>query len=172
MTSTPQRPGDRGEPRKSPQLTLAQFRQLSEMRYQLLEFLHFSQNAAEAAGIRPQQHQLLLAVHGMPAHEEPSIANVARRLLLKHNSAVELVDRTIELGFLRRTRDLTDHRRILLRLTPSGERLLRSLTEHHLNELQEAGPRLIEALRRVIGGESAAQSGDGLVSLLSSEGGR
>jgi DNA-binding MarR family transcriptional regulator len=124
------------------------------MRFQLLKFLHFSQDAADRAAIRPQQHQLLLAVHGMPVNEEPSIANVAHRMLLKHNSAVELVDRTIELGFLRRTHDPTDHRRILLRLTAEGERLLGSLTEHHLNELEEAGPRLIESLRRVIGGES------------------
>jgi DNA-binding MarR family transcriptional regulator len=169
MTSTPQRLGGGGPSRKTAELTRAQFRQLSEMRYQLLKFLHFSQDAAEQAAIRPQQHQLLLAVHGMPAHEEPSIASVARRLLLKHNSAVELVDRTIELGYLRRTHDPTDHRRVLLRLTPEGERLLRSLTKHHLNELQEAGPRLIEALRRVVGGDSANRAGEDFAPSLASE---
>ena len=139
------------------------------MRYQLLKFLHFSQDAAERAAIRPQQHQLLLAVHGMPENVEPSIANVAQRMLLKHNSAVELVDRTIDLGYLRRTHDLTDHRRILLRLTPEGERLLRSLTEHHLNELEVAGPRLIESLRLVIGDESAGGIGEELAPSAASE---
>ena len=159
MSSTQPRAGAHGRSRKRAPLTLAQFRQLSELRYQLRKFLHFSQDAAERAAIRPQQHQLLLAVHGMPAEEEPSIANVAHRMLLKHNSAVELVDRTIELGFLRRTHDQIDHRRILLRLTPEGEQLLRSLTEHHLTELEEAGPRLIEALQRVISGEGAGDAG-------------
>ncbi len=169
MADSLRRPAGSGRSRKRPELTRAQFRQLSEMRYQLLKFLHFSQDAAERAAIRPQQHQLLLAIHGIPANEEPSIANVARRMLLKHNSAVELVDRTIELGFLRRTHDPTDHRRILLRLTPEGERLLRSLTEHHLNELQEAGPRLIEALRRVIGAKSANGAGESIVPPVGSE---
>lgn len=132
-----------------PTLTRAEFRQLAEFRYQLLRFLHFSQEAAEEVGLRPQQHQLLLAVQGMPAEVDPSIANVAARLLLKHNSAVELVDRTIEQGFLRRTPDPTDHRRILLRLTPEGERLLRSLAGYHLVELEETAPELIRALGRV-----------------------
>jgi DNA-binding MarR family transcriptional regulator len=169
MTPPPQRPGVSGRSRKSPEFTTAQFRQLSEMRYQLLKFLHFSQDAADRAGIRPQQHQLLLAVHGMPLNVEPSIANVAQRMLLKHNSAVELVDRTIDLGFLRRTHDLTDHRRILLRLTPEGERLLRSLTEHHVAELEVAGPRLIEFLRLVIGDEGTCRIGEELAPSAASE---
>jgi DNA-binding MarR family transcriptional regulator len=160
MVCTPQQLGGNGRSRKRSPLTPTQFRQLSELRYQLRKFLHFSQEAAERAAIRPQQHQLLLAVHGMPEDEEPSIANVAHRMVLKHNSAVELVDRTIELGLLRRTHDQIDHRRILLRLTPEGEQVLRSLTEHHLSELEEAGPRLIEALRRVIAGEQADDAGE------------
>jgi DNA-binding MarR family transcriptional regulator len=172
MPRTQQRVGGSGRLRKTSPLTLAQFRQLSEMRYQLRKFLHFSQDAADRAAIRPQQHQLLLAVHGMPPDEEPSIANVAHRLLLKHNSAVELVDRTIELGFLRRTHDQIDHRRILLRLTPEGEQLLHSLTEHHLRELEEAGPRLIEALRNVISGERAGGAAEDYPSPETSEANR
>ena len=56
----------------------------------------------------PQQYQLLQCVYGMPDALEPTIANVAARMLLKHNSAVELVDRTIEQGLLRRAPDPTD----------------------------------------------------------------
>jgi DNA-binding MarR family transcriptional regulator len=160
MTSTPQRLGGGGPSRKTAELTRAQFRQLSEMRYQLLKFLHFSQDAAEKAGIRPQQHQLLLAVHGMPVNVEPSIANVAQRMLLKHNSAVELVDRTIEQGLLRRSPDPTDHRRILLKMTPLGEKLLGSLAAWHLRELEETGPELIRALRRVLLTPQQAANGD------------
>jgi DNA-binding MarR family transcriptional regulator len=71
-------------------------------------------------------------------------------MLLRHNSAVELVDRTIEQGLLRRTPDPTDHRRILLRVTAQGERMLASLAQYHLEELEQAGPELIRALRRVL----------------------
>jgi len=131
-------------------LTRAQMRRLAEFRFQLRKFLHFSSLAADAAGIRAQQYQLLQCVWGMPEELDPTIANVAARMLLKHNSAVELVDRTIEQGLLRRCPDPTDHRRILLRMTPLGEKLLGSLAAWHLRELEETGPELIRALRRVL----------------------
>jgi len=131
-------------------LTRAQMRRLAEFRFQLRKFLHFSSLAAEAVGLRAQQYQLLQCVWGMPEELDPTIANVAARMLLKHNSAVELVDRTIEQGLLRRCPDPTDHRRILLRMTPHGEKLLASLAAWHLRELEETGPELIRALRRVL----------------------
>jgi|ERR1700722_14465793 DNA-binding MarR family transcriptional regulator len=131
-------------------INVEQFRKLAEFRFQLRKFLQFSHMAAEDRGIRPQQYQLLLCVHGIPPELDPTIANVAARMLLKHNSAVELVDRTIEQGLLRRSPDPTDHRRILLRVTAQGERVLASLADYHLQELEQAGPELIRALRRVL----------------------
>jgi len=86
------KPTDKSEPAP---LTRAQMRRLAEFRFQLRKFLHFSSLAADAAGIRAQQYQLLQCVWGMPEELDPTIANVAARMLLKHNSAVELVDRTI-----------------------------------------------------------------------------
>jgi DNA-binding MarR family transcriptional regulator len=136
--------------KEPPPLTRAQMRRLAEFRFQLRKFLHFSSLAADAAGIRAQQYQLLQCVWGMPEELDPTIANVAARMLLKHNSAVELVDRTIEQGLLRRSPDPTDHRRILLRMTTQGERLLGSLAAWHLRELEETGPELIRSLRRVL----------------------
>jgi DNA-binding MarR family transcriptional regulator len=140
-------PSTAGEPAP---LTRAQTQRLAEFRFQLRKFLHFSSLAAEAAGLRAQQYQLLQCVWGMPEELDPTIANVAARMLLKHNSAVELVDRTIEQGLLRRCPDPTDHRRILLRMTPHGEKLLASLAAWHARELEETGPELIRALRRVL----------------------
>ncbi|HTZ90331.1 MAG TPA: MarR family winged helix-turn-helix transcriptional regulator [Alloacidobacterium sp.] len=137
---------------------LDQFRKLAEFRFQLRKFLHFSHAAAEGRGIRPQQYQLLLCVYGMPQELDPTIANVAARMLLKHNSAVELVDRTIEQGLLRRSSDPTDHRRILLRVTPEGERILASLADYHMQELEQAGPELIRALRRVLSSKPSSGS--------------
>lgn len=131
-------------------LTRAQMRRLAEFRFQLRKFLHFSSIAADGAGLRAQQYQLLQCIWGMPEELDPTIANVAARMLLKHNSAVELVDRTIEQGLIRRCPDPTDHRRILLRMTAHGEKLLASLAAWHLRELEETGPELIRALRRVL----------------------
>jgi DNA-binding MarR family transcriptional regulator len=133
-----------------PAIGIEQFQKLAEFRFQLRKFLQFSHQAAESRGLRPQQYQLLLCVYGMPSELDPTIAHVAARMLLKHNSAVELVDRTLEQGLLRRCPDPTDHRRILLRVTPQGERLLASLADYHMQELEQAGPELIRALRRVL----------------------
>ena len=57
----------------------------------LRRFLRWSEREAEAAGVTPAQHQLLLVVraHGSP----PTIGAVAEHLLLRHHSAVELTDR-------------------------------------------------------------------------------
>lgn len=134
----------------APALDVAHLQRLAEFRFQLRRFLHFSQTAAEQAGLRNQQYQMLQCVGGMPDDVEPTIANVAARMFLKHNSAVELVDRTIEQGLLRRTSDPEDHRCILLRVTPQGERVLASLAEFHTRELEQSGPELVRALQRVL----------------------
>ena len=103
-------------------LTRAQMRRLAEFRFQLRKFLHFSSLAADAAGLRAQQYQLLQCVWGMPEELDPTIANVAARMLLKHNSAVELVDRTIEQGLLRRCRGQGIARRPLVAERASSRR--------------------------------------------------
>ena len=123
---------------------------LSEFRFQLRRFLHASQTAATEAHLHPQQHQLLLTVLGMPAGESPTIVNVARHMFLRHNSAVELVDRCIKQGLLLRHEDPEDRRRILLEVTKSGEQIMETLSEFHLRELAEQGPELISALQNVL----------------------
>lgn len=119
---------------------------LAEFRYRLRAFLQFSEQAAHTAGLQPQQHQLLLQLSGAPAQAVPSIAYAAERLGLRHNSVVELANRSVEEGLLERTSDETDARRVLLRITSKGSRLLHKLAAHHRSELEVMGPALIEAL--------------------------
>lgn len=122
---------------------------LADFRYQLRLFLHFSECAAISAGLQPQQHQLLLQVAGAPEAIAVTIAYAAERLGLKHNSTVELVDRSEREGLLSRTADNQDKRRAVLRITPKGKRILARLSDVHARELNELAPRLIEALQRV-----------------------
>jgi hypothetical protein len=49
--------------------------------------------AARDAGLTPSQHQALLAIKGVPAGQAMTIGDLAERLCIRHNSAVELVDR-------------------------------------------------------------------------------
>src|SRR3569833_837180 len=97
---------------------------LADFRYELRRFLQFSETAAQEAGLQPQQHQLLLQVAGA-THETPvTIAYAASRLGLKHNSTVELVDRSEREDLIERTSDKEDKRRAILRLTRKGRQVL------------------------------------------------
>lgn len=132
------------------ELSIEQYRRLAEFRYQLRRFLHFSQEAAASAGLHSRQYQLLQVIAGMPEDMAPTIAAVASRMCLRHNSTVELVSRTSEAKLIRRVSDPLDHRRLLLQITPIGRQVLDSLVEYHLRELEELGPDLIRALKRVL----------------------
>jgi DNA-binding MarR family transcriptional regulator len=145
---------------RAPKLDVVRLRRLADFRFRLRYFLYVSQAAAEEMGLHNQQYQLLQCVGGMPEGMAPTIANVAARMLLKHNSAVELVDRSVEQGLLRRSGDEADHRRILLRVTPQGERMLALLAEFHTRELEQSGPELVRALNGILrDGKRGAERG-------------
>ena len=131
-------------------ISLSSYRALAEFRHQIRLFLHFSDEAARQAGIEPQQHQLLLAIKGIPVGTQPTIGRIAERLQIRHHSAVELVDRLTEHGAIARETNPDDGREVRLRLTRTGERLLRKLSIAHHNELGKAGPALRDALDAVL----------------------
>jgi DNA-binding MarR family transcriptional regulator len=122
---------------------------LAEFRFELRKFLQFSESASLEAGLQPQQHQLLLQVAGADEETAVTIAYAANRLGLKHNSTVELVDRSEREELIERTTDKDDKRRAILRLTRRGRQVLNRLSGDHARELNEMAPRLVRALRRV-----------------------
>jgi DNA-binding MarR family transcriptional regulator len=124
-------------------------RTLADFRYELRRFLHFSECAAVEVGLQPQQHQLLLQVAGAAEGTAVTIAYAAERLGLKHNSAVELVDRSVREGLLTRKADAEDKRRTILHITHRGRQLLGRLSGDHARELNELGPRLERTLRQI-----------------------
>lgn len=121
---------------------------LAALRHALREFLRFSQDAARAAGIPPQQHQALLAIKGYPEREYVTIGELAERLQVRHHSAVGLVDRLARRGLVRRVSVKEDRRRVHVSLTAKGETLIERLSEIHLAELREIRPKL----RRLLDG--------------------
>ena len=111
-----------------------EFAELLRFRDALRRFLRWSEAEARAAGLSPAQHQLLLAVRGHDG--DPTIGEVAEHLLLRHHSAVELVDRAERAGLLRRRPDPDDRRVVHLELTPEGAERLAALSSAHLAELR------------------------------------
>jgi len=132
-------------------LDAAQYRALGELRYQIRRFLTFSEAAARAADVEPQQHQLLLVLKALRPEERPTIGLVAERLQIQHNSAVDLVKRAAERGLVERLTAKEDRREARLRITPAGHGVLRRLSLVHRSELRTVAPALLEALHAVVG---------------------
>ena len=133
-----------------PKITQSDYRSLAAFRYELRRFVAFSEKAARAAGIEPQQHQLLLAVKGFPSDAPVTIGAVAERLCVEHHTAVGLVDKLEERGLIHRERGTEDRRQVFLTLTAAGSRLLRSLSLLHRAQLAEVGPSMVDALGGII----------------------
>jgi DNA-binding MarR family transcriptional regulator len=131
-------------------LSTAGYRQLGEFRYRIRQFLRFSEEAARSKGIEPQQHQLLLAIKGLPEGVRPTVTAISERLCLRHHSTVELIDRLMERGAVTRRPSEQDHRKVLVELTPHGHDLLHQLSVLHWDELRSSGPALSEALWAVV----------------------
>ena len=131
-------------------MLLAQYRGLAELRHRIRLFLAFSERDARAAGVEPQQHQLLLAMKGLPEGERATVRALAGRLLLKHHSVVELADRLERRGLIARRASTLDRRETLLCITATGERLLRKLSVTHQNELRSEGGALMRALEMLL----------------------
>jgi DNA-binding MarR family transcriptional regulator len=126
----------------------AEYRTLARFRFALRVFLRFSEDAARAAGLTPNQHQLLLAVRGHP-DAPPAITDLAEWLQLRHNSTVELVDRAVDAGLLDRQLDEHDRRRQRLALTAKGEAVLQSLSKSHREELRRFREEMSEVLQEL-----------------------
>jgi DNA-binding MarR family transcriptional regulator len=131
---------------------------LAEIRYQIRRFLNFSEHAARVAGVEPQQHQLLLAIKGLPTGEAPTIRACAERLQIRHHSAVELVNRAEQQGLVLREPSATDRRAVSLSITPRGEKSLHDLTMAHRSELHAAAPTLLRALTEIFPEEGAERA--------------
>lgn len=120
----------------------ADYERLARFRYALRRFLHFSEAQARTAGISPNQYQLMLFVRAFDG--PPTIADLAERLQIEHQSTVGLLDRSVEAGLVLRQRDRADARRVRVALTTHGAALLARLVAAHSPEFR----RLSTALSR------------------------
>ena len=139
------------KPRPSPTATLDEqdYATLASFRRSLRIFLAFSEDAARKAGLPSQQHQAILAIRGLAPEAGMTVNDLAEHLLLKPQTAVELVDRLEDAGLVRRERDEVDRRRVLLSLTAKANRLLEKLSAEHLAQIRRDAPELIALLRDV-----------------------
>ncbi|HEY7789597.1 MAG TPA: MarR family transcriptional regulator [Vicinamibacterales bacterium] len=130
--------------------SVVDYQALAQFRYMIRRFLRFSEETARKAGIEPRQHQLLLAIKGLPTDREATIGTLAERLQVQSHSAVELANRLVSRGMVKRRPSETDRRQVLLELTAEGEQILRELSATTRAELRSLGPTLVRALNEVL----------------------
>src|SRR5262249_21881519 len=147
---------DFGRPRKPRLATPSRFnveaidyRTLADLRYQIRRFLRVRETAARRAGGAPQQYLVLLQLRGLDGEAPVASGALAERLHLHHHSAVELVDRLVAGGLVTRKK-APRGRRVFVEVTPRGDRVLRTLARHSLDELQKTGPELVRTVTRLM----------------------
>jgi DNA-binding MarR family transcriptional regulator len=131
-------------------LSTSRLKALAEFRYALRLFLNFSERASLEEGVSVQHYQLLQVIATVPDGAGASIGFVAERMVLRHNSAVELIDRAARSGLVKRKIDLKDLRRSLVVLTPKGEEILARLARAHLAELDAHGDQIMRAMKLLL----------------------
>ena len=140
--------------------SLLRLGKLAEFRFQLRRFLNFSETESEQLGIAAQQYQLMQVVGAMPHGDAASISYIAERMVLRHNSTVELVDRAERAGLVKRTSDERDLRRSIVVLTPEGHAILNRLIAAHVAQLDGgAGEQLLRSLIDLREGNAAGETG-------------
>jgi DNA-binding MarR family transcriptional regulator len=136
----------------SPRLTKAEYQMLAAFRYHLRRFLQFSEEAARAVGLTPRQYQALLAIKGFPKRERLTIGELAEQLQIVHHAAVELVDRLSAQSLVERQYDLDDRRKVFVKLSRTGSRILAKLSAAHRGELRRLSPHLLPLLENLVFG--------------------
>jgi DNA-binding MarR family transcriptional regulator len=131
-------------------LETSDYARLAAFRQGLREFLRFSEDAAEQTGLAAQHYQAMLIIRATPEDTRISINDLARQLLIKHNSAVGLVDRLAKQGLVRRAASRQDRRKVELALTPRGRQILGKLAATHRRELERIGPELKRLIADVL----------------------
>ena len=112
------------------------FESLSDFRYQMRRFERFSERAAQAEGLTPQQYLVLLHIKGQPGREWATVGDIAERLQVQPHAAVTLVTRCEALSLVERRPSGTDRRQVEVHLLPEGQRLLERLAALHRAELR------------------------------------
>jgi DNA-binding MarR family transcriptional regulator len=130
-------------------LSQKDYETIAAFRHLLRRFAAFSEAEARAAGLTTQQHQALLAIKGTPGRDAVSVKDIAAHLLVRHNTAVELVDRLVDAQWVRRLPDPAYGRRTLVALTERSKSVLRDLAVTHQRELRSIRSTLLTLLKQV-----------------------
>ncbi len=151
----PRKTGRKSRPPQPAALSAADYLRLAAFRHALRRFLHFSESQTARVGLTGQQYQAMLVLKSRAGRTLVTINDLARELFIRHNSAVGLVDRLVAHGLVARAVVPDDRRKVRLRLTAAGERVLARLASIHRHKLRRIGPNI----HRILGEMTSAWRG-------------
>lgn len=120
---------------KARSLPKKEFETLSNFRYQLRRFQHWSEQLTRQRGITNLQYLLMLHIKGFAGREWATITELAERLQSRHHGVVALVTRCEKLGLVERRPSPSDGREVEIHLTPKGDAMVGLLARLHRDEL-------------------------------------
>src|SRR5258708_713189 len=89
------------------------------------------QFAAAGISITPFQYGVLSIIKQKPC----TLAIIAKKMGIKAPSAVPYIDGLQKQGFIQKHSDTSDRRKIELKITPKGERLIENITKDHPTDI-------------------------------------
>jgi DNA-binding MarR family transcriptional regulator len=102
------------------------------------QFVQTLDSISRDSGVEPRQYELLLLVSHWERNRPPTVRDISRSLGIRHNTTVELIDRTAGKGLVERVRDAGDRRQVFLKLTAEGQRILRTVWERYREQTSPA----------------------------------
>ncbi|HWG04343.1 MAG TPA: MarR family transcriptional regulator [Beijerinckiaceae bacterium] len=133
-----QRQGDRKTGPAQPDLEA-----LASFRHALRQFLATADVELDRFGLGPRRYQAMLAIQAHRTGSHLSVGELADLLLIRHNTAAELVKRLERAGLVRKWYDPADRRRALLALSDEGQATLGEIATTQLQRLHESRAALL-----------------------------
>ncbi|MDF2117794.1 MarR family transcriptional regulator [Roseiarcaceae bacterium H3SJ34-1] len=121
-----------------PLLSREDYEKLARFRHALRQFTAFSDAMLERSNLGPRRYQAMLAIKAHGDDQPMSVGELARLLLIRPNTAAELVNRLENANLIERVKDPKDRRRALLALTADGARKLAEVAHVHIEKLEES----------------------------------
>ena len=116
---------------------------LASFRHALRQFLATADVELEHHGLGPRRYQAMLAIQAHRTDAPISVGELADLLLVRHNTAAELVMRLEKAGLVRKWHDPANRTRVLLALSEDGRAKLGKIATAQLQRLHESRAALM-----------------------------
>ena len=131
-------------------LTLDEYRELAEFRYQIRCFHKATEDQARELGVSLDSYALLLAVQGLPEGVRPTVSALSDRMCMPRERVGQIVAGAVEHGEITRSSPEAEGIDDWVKLTRNGREALRRMSLASRDELERSGPRLAQALLAVV----------------------